>query len=320
MEQEQNPQAPAEESVSAEAGSLEAAALAFSKRETSQEEAPEGEAADDAEDTATDEPESEAEEGQAEEDSDTEQDFAEVEVEGITLKVPKDAAQKLKDGVLRQSDYSRKMNELADERKKTAERIERADRLAAAADKLAEAKAGKLLAEYQAQQFAQVDWATLEQEDPAKASLLAVKAMHAQQMLRNADAAIAAAESSVSGVKDAGLAEKRQEMFKSVEEKLKVKWTNEMGADMTKYATEIGVDFGTLSTLTDPGVLIALHKAKQFDELQAKRANLKPVKAVTPVLKPGAPRKTDPKSDALARLRKSNSVDDAAAAFLARMR
>jgi hypothetical protein len=96
-------------------------------------------------------------------------------------------------------------------------------------------------------------------------------------------------------------------------------WGDDLGAKLTTYATSNGVQLKTLQELTDPGVVIALSKAKQWDDLQASKAAIKGKgQAAPPVTKPGTPRApTNTKADAMKKHRSDGSVDSAAAAFLA---
>ena len=107
MTQEQTPEIQTE-SAPEELGSLDAAALAFEKREQALAEAGEPET-----ETETDEAEPDAEASDGEPDEETEQELEEVTVEGVTLNLPKDQAEALRKSTLRQADYSRKMNEVS---------------------------------------------------------------------------------------------------------------------------------------------------------------------------------------------------------------
>lgn len=298
-----------------EDGSLDAAALAFETRE-----APQGdtEASSEATEAEAD-PDAEPAEGESDEDTGADE-TAELEFEGKTLTVPKELAPELQKALLRQSDYSRKMNEVAEQGKKLSQRLETAESMVAAAEKLADAKAEARIAKQQVAQFDSLDWASLERDDPARASLLAVKAMNARQTLAQAENAIERATNEVGQQKAKDLSVKRDEMHQALSKSLKG-WGDEMGTAITQYATSNGVSRETLLTLTDPGVVLALEKARKYDEMQKSKAEVKAkAKDAPPVLKPGAKRVSNPANDAMARLRSSKSLDDAAAVFLSRMR
>jgi hypothetical protein len=66
--------------------------------------------------------------------------------------------------------------------------------------------------------------------------------------------------------------------------------------------------------------VVALNKARKFDAIQDGKAAVKAkAKDAPPVVKPGAVRpRADKQTEALAQLRRTNSLDDAAKAFMAR--
>lgn len=312
LEQVQNPQTPTEE-VPEEAGSLEAAALAFVKREQGETQAVEAEAETTEETTDTEAVEAEPE---AEEEA---VELAEVEFEGLKLSLPKEDADKLQKGVLRQSEFSRRMNELGEKDKVLTHRQELAETIVNGASEYAASLAELQIANARLKQFEAINWQQIRQENPAEFAALAAEVQGVRLAKDQAESKAKGLQAQIKEKQDQLLQNKRASMFKALETSFKG-WKDETGAAITEYATKNGVAYETLATLTDPGIVIALDKARKFDELQQKRANLKPSKDVPPVLKPGAPRKVDPKMDSLAKLRKSNSVDDAAEAFLARMR
>ena len=313
MDQEQTlPDAP-DSSDTQEDGSLDAAALAFEQRKPAEAQADAPDAPDDAE-AQSDDPDAE---GNADSDEDTDAELEEITVEGVKLSLPKDQAEAIRKSTLRQSDYSRKSNELAQERQTVTERLKQAETLLSAVDKVAEAQAQAQVAQQALAQFQRIDWAALEREDPARASLMAVRAMQAQQQVQAATEAATRAKSEAQSIKDAEFQTRRNEMFEAIEKAIPG-WTAETGSKLTGYALSQGMKFETLQTATDPAIVLLLDKARKYDALQEGKAALKAkVQDAPKVLKPGVPRQSSPKGDAMARLRKSNTVDDAAAAFAA---
>lgn len=291
---------------------LDAAAEAFAKKvENKPEEA--GEADDSPANDADESEDTEAEEADpgAEEDS---EELVEVELNGKTYKVPPE----LQKGNLRQADYSRKMNEVAAREKQLTERLQTVESLTTGSEKYAESLAKVRILEAQLSQVDAADWASLEASDPNEAARLAVRQMRLQQELTRATQEAQQIAQTVNSERNKLMETARRDMHEALSKSLKG-WGDELGTKLTEYATKTGVKVETLQTLTDPGLVVALDKARRFDELQASKSALKAkVQAAPQVAKPGAPRKVDPKTDAMARLRKSNSIDDAAAAFMAR--
>lgn len=304
----QNPQGETED-----LGSLDAAAAAFAAQEQSLEDTEE-EAEPDPE--AAEETEQEADEADPDEESEA-GELVEVEIEGKTYKVPPE----LQKGYLRQQDYSRRMNEVSEKEKAYTQRLEVAEKLVQGAEKYASALAEVNQIDAEIKQFDDVNWQQLESSDPSRASLMAVKLMRLQQARQSAVDKAQAVDREIAEAKTKTIDAKREEMDKVLRKELKG-WGDELGTQITRYALETGWTREQLSNLTDAQVVIALDKARRFDALKKSTDSVKAkAKDAPPVVKPGAPRPVPNKTDeAMTRLRKSNSLDDAAAAFLSRMK
>jgi len=288
---------------------IDAAAAAFAQADAQ----PEAEQDDSPADEPADSDDTEATEADPEAEEDAEA-LAEVEYEGKTYKVPPE----LEKAILRQSDYSRAMNEVSAKEKAYTQRLEQIETITEGADKYAEALSGVRMIEAQLAQFEGIDWQQIGEQNPGEAARLAVRQLQLQQALDKASTNAKSIGQSLAETRERLRNEARGDMFKALSKSLKG-WGDEMGAKLTEYATKNGVNVKTLQDLTDPGVVIALDKARKYDELQASKTAIKAkVQSAPQVTKPGAPRgKPDAKNEAMARLRKSNSIDDAAAAFLA---
>lgn len=303
---------PDQENASAEpqdSEGLDAATDAFAQQGQPEEaDEPAHEPDDDAE------PDAEGETDADPEDAEPEEELAEVEISGKTYKVPKE----LQKGYLRQADYSRQMNEVAAEKKTYTERLAQVDAVAEGASKLAESLAVVKGIETQLAQLEAIDWQALEQQDPVRANGLALRQLKLQQQLSQASAAADGVGKEVQANRAALMAKAKGDMDAALKKDLKG-WGDDLGAKLTTYATSNGVQLKTLQELTDPGVVIALAKAKQWDELQASKAAIKGKgQAAPPVTKPGTPRApSNAKVDAMKKHRSDGSVDSAAAAFLA---
>jgi hypothetical protein len=118
---------------------------------------------DEADDDVSDEDDDsgdQGDEGGEEESEDAE--FAEIEVDGKTYKVPS----QIKDGYMRHADYTRKTQEVADQRRSVEQYEEKARQIA----EISQAEFGHAVTAQkineQLEQYKQVDWNALEQEDP----------------------------------------------------------------------------------------------------------------------------------------------------------
>ena len=316
MTQEQNPQSQPDTDTG-EAGSLEAAALALSKRTPPEQPGETEEPETPAEDSEAD-PDAEAEQADTEEEDEPE--LVDVVVGGVTLSLPKEQAEAVQKDALRQADYSRKMNEVSAQEKKATSTLETAERLRQGAEKFAEAIASVRMIDAQIKQYEGLNWQQLRESDPAQYAAYAADFQTVKLNRQQAEMQARQVSHEVEQTSNQAINAKRAEMFDSLKKSLPG-WNDQMGAQITEYATAQGMAFDTLSKLTDPAVVIALEKARKFDALQKQKGELKAkAKDAPPVLKPGVVRKTNVQADSMARLLKSRSEDDAVAALQARSR
>ena len=301
-----------EQSGTSEDGSLDDAAAAFAAQDQADngpEQAPDNEPAESSNEEPGD--------GETEDEGEAADELVEARLDGKTYKV----APEVEKALLRQADYSRKMNEVGAKDKAFTQRLEQAEKMVEGAGKYAQVLATVGAIDAELKQLDGVDLAALEQQDPSRAALLALKVMRLQNARKDAQTQAQGIDAELSKQRDSVLAEKRADMFKALEKDLKG-WGDAKGAELTKYAADHGVALETLQRLTDPGVVLALEKARKYDALQASKTAIKAKgQDAPPVLKPGAQRR--PQSvqvEAMARLRKDNSQESAEAAFLSRMR
>lgn len=317
MSQEQTPTSQPVEATG-ELGSLDAAALAFEKREQAlnAEAETEVEAETEAE-TEDDDPDAEASDGDSDEDNAEPAGLVEVEYEGKSYKLPPE----LQKAVLRQADYSRNMNEVSQSRKTLAQRAEYVEVAIEGATKKAEALAGVRLIEHQLRQMEALDFNTIKQEDPARASLIGFEYLNAKQQLATAKAAADAIDGDVSKAREALAQSQRQEMFAAIKKEVPT-WGDKDGQALTEWHLARGGSFEELASITDAKRILDMHKAMKYDKLQASKSELKAkTKEAPPVLKPGTRlAKQSPQDESMAQLRKFKTRDAAEVAFLARMR
>jgi hypothetical protein len=312
--QNPNPEAATVEGL----GSEEAAIRALSQLENSQQTAePQSKPDDDetqdeaAEDEPKDDPEGEADEAEPKKG-----ELVEVEYEGKLYEVPP----VIEKALLRQSDYSRKMNEASETEKTAKVRIEQADKLIDGAEKFAEVLAEVNGIDAQIARFEKVDWASLRQSEPAEYAAL-------QADLRGLQADRAASvqkaqgiDSELSTIRQTQNAEKRNLMVKELQKNLKG-WGDDLGAKITQYAIETGYTAQDLQQVTDSKWVIAMNKARKYDALQKDKVAIKAqVKDLPNVVKPGSPRRADPSADVSTRFIKTRSDDDAIALLEAKFR
>jgi hypothetical protein len=282
---------------------------------------------EDEEDTDDESTASDAEDESNEEDED-DSDEAEPDSEVIDLGDEKVTRKELKDRGLRQADYTRKTQALADERRSfeaeaqavRGEREQYQERLEVLHQVLEKAKGP------------QVDWVKLARENPQEYAVR--KAEH--DRIEQQQAAVAKEHAQVVQKQRADAVNRRERVL--TEERVKLveaipTWQDAQVAEkeqgeLADYAMGLGFTEQNLDLVEDHRVFLMLRKAMLYDRQQAQEVKVaKEIKAKAKApkgsLKPGVKRGPGKKSkasekrlvDARARLQKSGSLEDAAAVF-----
>lgn len=207
-------------------------------------------------------------------------EFEEVEIDGEKLAVPKPAAEKLKAAMLRQADYTRKTQELAEARKQSemsyAERMSRVE--AEQADVQAVARMVNIQDRLQA--YASVNWASLDPSDPA----VQKARWEYEDLSRQAQAANAAISQRI---QQRALEQQHQAQQAEAELARTIPgWKSDNWKDLRKVAEALGATPESMRPVQyAPWVARALHSHKTLMEMQAKAAK-------APAAPPAAPVKT----------------------------
>lgn len=250
------------------------------------------------------EPEQDAEpEGVAEE-------FVDAEFEGKAYKVPKE----LKEALLRQADYTRKTQEVAETRKQVEERAQ----LLAAQERVLQVGFEKAVELREIQnrlaQFEQVDWQNLVDTDPVQATKLNL----AYQQLQREAAQKQQEFQQVTQQREQLNAHQLQQTLAEAQKDLLSRIPN-FGAEVAAKIKEAGKAYGIsdaeLSSVIDPRYVHVLHDAMQWRALQAQKPQaMKKVVEAPKVVKPQAQQPKPRTNQAAAdRLKKSGRIEDLAA-------
>ncbi len=250
-----------------------------------------------------------AESDEAEEptEAEGEDEGEEVEFEGKAYKVPKG----IKEALLRQSDYTKKTQEVAEQRKAVEERaqvLEQREKVSAQTfEKAVEFReVQKQLAQYE-----KVDWTTLAQEDPARATQLNI----AYQLLQR-EAQTKYGEWKQAEQQSQQLTEQsRQQMLVKAEQELKTRLPNfgpQVAEKIAKAGKEYGITDQELNSLIDPRYVHVLHDAMKWRALQAEKP--KAMQKVVDAPQAIKPQATQPKprtnQAALDRLKQNGRIED----------
>lgn len=214
--------------------------------ETTNPEAPEVE-----ENVVTEEEEFEAEDSPEEESE--EEDTVEIELDGKTYTVPAS----LKDSFLMQGDYTRKTQELAEERKALAEVKARVQQ---AGEAEVNAKASVIAIQSALQQYQDVDWDALEAQDPMAAN------RHFRQMMQLQNA-LGEAENQYKSAVEARTFETQQEAAKRIEQGTAVLqrdipgWGPELATQLMSFGEKMGLARDYMESVDDPALVKLMHMA-----------------------------------------------------------
>ena len=275
----------------------EAETEAETEEETEAEEAQEGET------EAEEEAEAETEE-EAEEPKYITEGLVEIDGEDVDI-------QELKQGHLRQQDYTRKTQQVAEDRKAAEQKRQQYESQLHALS----VAAGSNLHRYA--HISEANWREMAAERPDDYKRHWAdyeKAIRYQQFLDNQVAENNAKnEQRLNAEREAQAADALQTIKAIIPN-----WSNELYSEIGKYAQAIGVS--KFADIIDPGIITAIHKASQFD--QAKKVTKKKIQSSPKKTLTGGKATTKPANQktkkAMKRLSESGSMDDALEAFMNR--
>lgn len=218
-----------------------------------------------AEDTAADVQDSESEENkELEQESTDVSDDEEIEFEGEKFKVPA----KLKDAFLRQADYTRKTQEVAEIRKQAEAQAETArQREAFIQHNVAEVARIQAI-DTELAQFQQVNWDQLWDSDPVQAGKLNQRAQFLQAQRAQTEQVLTQRQAQF-------LQWQQQEAAKRLNEGQQVlkreipNWGTEIQDQLRTYALNTGWSAGELQNIT-PRQVVALYRDFQFVKMREK--------------------------------------------------
>jgi len=230
------------------------------------------------------EPGDDAEAGEpAEESAETSASEAleDVEFDGRTWQVPKD----LKPAIMHTADYTRKTQDLADERKGVEAQRGMLETQAAWLQQSSKGQAMLESLDAQLGQYKGLDWANMDTDQITRTKLQV-------DQLKERRSEIAQALQGAYQQFQGKLQEGRAALLKSSEEYLSrniPKWNKEMAKTLSDYATAQGFTEPEMNAFDNPKLIKMAWKAQRYDQLQAtKSASIKRAEGAMPVLKPGA--------------------------------
>ena len=280
------------------------------------------------EEEAEEESEEESEEEELDEDeSEEEPDVYAVKVDGEELEVSLDELVK---GYSRQSDYTRKTQELASQREQMTQlqqqwaneisqaQAERQQYIEALGQVVQQSMVGL-------EQYANVDWESLREEDPIAFVTKKEEFRDAQERVRQAQAQQGAEaekqKQEFAKIKQMALQEEHKKLVAAVPEWNEPEKRNELAKELSSYALSQGFKQEELKELIDHRSLIVLMKAQKYDALQKSDVKAKKIKNKPKVVRSG--KGTNKKADndrskriaSMNRLKESGHVNDSVSLF-----
>ena len=275
---------------------------------------------DESEDEEEEEPESEEEQEEVEE-------VYSVKVDGEEMEVGLDELIK---GYSRQSDYTRKTQELASERNKMAELQQQW------ANEISQAQADRQqyidtlgefvqLSSNGLDKFKDIDWENLRQTDPisfiTKREEMREAQEKAQKIAAEMQKAQVAQNEQLSEMRKMAVQEEYKRLVERVPEWADTEKRTKLAGSLSSYAIDQGFTREEISDLIDHRSLIVLMKAQKYDELQNSDIKSKKLKNKPKIIRSGRgakPQKDVEKSKRVAsmkRLRETGRADDAVSLF-----
>lgn len=214
----------------------------------------------------------------------------EIEVGDRKFTLPKSAAAQLKTERMLQADYTKKTQDVAEDRKAVA--AERADvaRQAKEHQEYAKEMASVIAIDDQIAQYNALDWNSIIASDPQQA-------MQLQQQQRALEQKREAAQGSLTQKQQAIALDKQQSFAKQVQDADAYMQREIPGFatgrndELAKYAAKLGMspEATAKAVIKNPVVASLLHKADLYDKLLAKQApKTPPVAQATPAIKVGS--------------------------------
>lgn len=205
----------------------------------------------------------------------------EVEFEGKKFKVDKE----IKDALLRQADYTKKTQEVAEQRRQIEEMRNRTLETAEFQQQILVEVAQVVSIDNQLAQFNNLDWNRLYSEDPTQAVLLDRQMRDLMGHKQNLVNAITQKEQAQNLKKQQETAKSFQENMAVVQREIKG-WSPELKQQLFKYGLETGYSEAEMNNVQSAAQVKSLHKAYLYDQLVKKQqasAKSKPQSQVAPV-------------------------------------
>jgi hypothetical protein len=224
----------------------------------------------------------EAEEAPPEED--TGPRLSEVEIDGKLYAVPEE----IKDGYLRQADYTKKTQEVAQARRHVETMLQAASQAVQASQQFADIIGQIKSADASLQAFHSLDWNDLRATDPVEYAAKQADFVRWQSYRDGLVRNLSDAKQRVDYAQAQEAAQRVQQGAQLLSQQIPG-WGEQKMKEIRSAAQRYGYQDAELDGITDPRAVLVLHKAAEYDKLQASRVSrAQQVKNLPPVAKPTA--------------------------------
>jgi hypothetical protein len=214
-----------------------------------------------------------------------EEEEDEIEVDGRKFAMPKGAAEKLKAERLMHADYTRKTQEVAQERRSLAEAQEQHQRQVTEYQNYTKELAQVVAIDNQLDEYRKLDWQKLADEDPVMAQKLDLQRRALEDNRAKAVEAVTQKQHERALAEQQDTAKRIQEAEAFVQREIK-DWSPERATKVMEYVGKSGVNLDqemARTLIRQPALLAIFNKAEKYDQL-AKKQSAKPAPA--PAAKP----------------------------------
>lgn len=199
-------------------------------------------------------------------------DAEEVEYEGKKYNVPKE----LKDALMRNVDYTRKTQEVSEQRRALEAQSQEVQQAAQRQQQYLQEYAQLTAIDAQLQRYATTDWNALSQSDPVQAQQMFFQYSQLKDMRGNVVNSLTQKEQQT-------LEMQRQQTAKQVQESRAILareiqgWSPEVHKTLSDYAVGMGFSQQEVANAINPNTWKLLHKAHQYDQIiQKTQSSAKP--------------------------------------------
>jgi hypothetical protein len=213
------------------------------------------------------------------------QDWSEVEVDGEKLQVPPKFAK----AFMQERDYTQKRQADAELRRVTEIRAQSLQAQEQVFTQLQPLYLQASLIDQHIQRFARTDWESLRAQDPVEHSNQKADYNHLLLQRQELSQQIEQGRGYLNQTRQQAMAQAAQAALPIIKRAIP-DWGAEKDSQLTKLALDHGASPEELQGLVArPWAVVLMEKARKYDELQAKRAQLpKTVEKLSPVARPGA--------------------------------